>query len=139
MDLLARREHSHRELTRKLLSKGFEPEPLQQALADLQADGLLSDARFAEAYLGMRVAKGYGPQRIRMELQERGVDEALISECLAATQQDWFAAANAVRRKRFGATLPADFKERAKQARFLQYRGFSTEQVKTALEDDGWD
>ena len=112
---------------------------MQQALAALQADGLLSDARFAEAYLSMRAAKGYGPLRIRMELQERGVDEALISDCLAAAEQDWFAAANAVRRKRFGATLPADFEERAKQARFLQYRGFSTEQVKTALGDDSWD
>ena len=132
MDLLARREHSYLELRRKLAARDFPDELIDQALHDLEQDGLLSDARFAESFAGARMRRGQGPQRILAELRQRGVTESTAMEAIEALDADWFAAARAVREKRFGADRPADFAERAKQARFLQYRGFSAEQAMAA-------
>lgn len=134
--LLARREHSTKELRHKLLTKGHEPEDVEQCLAELKAEGLLSDERFAEAYARMRSERGYGPQRIRAELAERGVDESLITLGLEAVERDWFELAAEVRLKRFGPGVPADFKERARQMRFLQYRGFEHSQIRSACDED---
>jgi regulatory protein len=72
--------------------------------------------------------------RIRAELAQRGIDAPGAAAALVAEEVDWFEAARAARRKRFGADLPRDFKERARQARFLQYRGFDSRQIQAALE-----
>jgi len=71
--------------------------------------------------------------RIRMELRERGVADADIDEALETAAEDWSAIARDARRRRFGAAGPADWPERARQSRFLQYRGFSAEQIRAAL------
>lgn len=70
---------------------------------------------------------------IRAQLRERGVAEALISELLESCAVDWRAQAESARRKRFGQGLPHGFQERARQARFLQSRGFSAEQIRQVL------
>jgi len=132
MDLLARREHSRLELRRKLGARDLPDELIEQALDDLQQDGLLSDQRFAESFAGSRLRRGQGPQRILAELRQRGVVDALAEQALASLGADWLATARAVREKRFGRAVPQDFKERARQARFLQYRGFSAEQAMAA-------
>ena len=77
--------------------------------------------------------RGHGPLRIRMDLRERGVADTDIDEALDTADEDWVAVAREARRKRFGAAGPADFRERARQGRFLQYRGFSSEQIRAAL------
>ncbi len=71
--------------------------------------------------------------RIRMELRERGIESTAIDQALDEAEANWVESARAARRRRFGAKPPADFRERAKQARFLQYRGFSSEQIRAAL------
>ena len=129
--LLARRDHSRRELERKLEAQGFTPDLVAAALAELERKGLFRAERFAGSFVRSRVAKGQGPVRIRAELAERGVADP---SALAAEDVDWVEAARAVRRKRFGAPIPQDFKERARQARFLQYRGFDAAQIQAALE-----
>lgn len=134
MALLARREHSVRELERKLNAKAFAAEAVSAVLDELRSEGLQSDLRFAESFTAMRVAKGCGPVRIRAELRERGVDEDLIEEQLRAMSGEWLAMAAQVRRKRFGAALPSDIREQARQARFLNYRGFAAEQVRALLQ-----
>jgi regulatory protein len=136
MNLLARREHSATELTRKLRSKGYVGETVEQVIAQLQQENLLSDARFAENYVRYRRAKGFGPLRIQQELKERGVDEALIDANLEKDSEVWLQRAAEVREKRFGGKKPQDYKEKAKQLRFLQYRGFANEQL-TQLFDAG--
>lgn len=133
MNILARREHSRKEVRDKLLKK-FDPgtELLDAVLDKLIADDLLSDKRFSEAFLRWRVGKGQGPVRIRMELRERGVDgDTVLREC----DVDWFALVVAVAHKRFGASPATDPKQRAKRMRFLQYRGFNGEQIRAALND----
>jgi len=131
--LLARREHSRRELAAKLRSRGAEGEAIDEVLEALAREGLQSDARFAESYTHSRRERGYGPLRIRGELNERGVDDALIEEALAAFD-DWERLGEEVRLRKFGRRPPRDWPERAKQMRFLQYRGFAAEQIRAALD-----
>lgn len=128
MNLLARREHSVTELITKLKTD-FEYDDIIIAIDKLIEKNLQSDQRFAENYLRYRSQRGFGYQKIRQELQERGVGAELISDALAESEIDWFTLAAAVRCKRFGEKEPEDYKERAKQQRFLQARGFTHEQI----------
>jgi regulatory protein len=127
--LLARREHSAAELKSKLAQADFDTDEIDELLERLVAANLQSDERFAENYLRYRSQRGYGFQRIRQELKERGVATELISQAHEQSEIDWFSLAVSVRCKRFGEQEPEDYKERAKQQRFLQYRGFTHEQI----------
>ncbi len=129
MDLLARREHSLAELREKLAARDFSPADIDAALADLSREGLADEVRFVEAFVASRIRKGQGPIRIRAELVQRGVDGEIIAQYLA-NACDWPALARDVRAKRFGASPPKDFRDRARQSRFLEYRGFTVEQVR---------
>ena len=138
MDLLARREHSFHELRRKLrrrFSEEISEEALDEAIQRLADQGLQSDQRFAESYLRLRVGAGFGPQRIRLELRERGVDEDMVSQVIAQCDEDWLARACAVYEKKFGHTLAEGPRELAKRQRFLHYRGFSPELIRQVLDE----
>jgi len=135
--LLATREHCRAELLRKLIAKGHADTDVGGVLDDLERRRLLSDARFAEQYLAMRVRKGYGPLRIRAELRQRGVAPELIDASFDAAGPDWPALLRDVRVGRFGSRRPSDRKEMARQARFLAQRGFPESLVREALLDDG--
>lgn len=136
MDYLARREHSQRELTRKLNSRGFDAEVVEAAVATLIADGLLSDSRFAEAFVHSRFQRGSGPQKIHAELRERGIEDGLISACVEAFDEQWRERIREVREKKFGAEQPRDFRERSRQMRFLQQRGFTSDQISGVFRDE---
>jgi regulatory protein len=136
MRLLTRREHSCLELKQKLQRKGFSAALVEKISNDLQQEGLLSDARFAESYLRARSSKGYGPVRIQLELKQRGASEDIVSATVMEDDAKWFELARRVREKRFGRALPATVNERLKQQRFLQYRGFNQRHLKFALSDD---
>ena len=129
MDLLARREHSVRELRGKLRSRGFEEVTIDTALADLVAEGLLSDERFTESYVNRRRNAGIGPLKIRLELQQRGIGSELAERYIVERDGDWNELMAIQRERRFGTEIPDDYGERMKQARFLQNRGFSPEAV----------
>ena len=129
MDLLARRDHSHRQLRDKLLKRDFTADEIDDALQGLRRDGLLDEERFAESYIHQRAAKGFGPLRIRHELKEQGIDGDLVARLMEAYADGWVESMQRQRQKRFGLQLPEDARERMKQARFLQNRGFSPESV----------
>ena len=138
MDYLARREHGELELTRKLTRRGFDAEMVETAVADLKADGLQSDSRFAETFVHSRFQRGSGPQKIVAELRERGIGADLISLCVEAFDDQWRQRIREVREKKFGPDLPGDFRERSRQMRFLQQRGFTAEQISGVFkEQDG--
>jgi len=121
--LLARRDHSRAELLRKLTVRGFAVADAEALLDRLEAQRLQSDARFAECYARMRSDRGYGPQRIRAELRERGVAAELVEQQLAdLARVD--SRIDDVWRRKFAGRLPRDYRERARQMRFLQQRGF---------------
>ena len=133
MDFLARREHGRAELISKLCRSGFEPDIADEAVAGLVADGLQSDARFVEAMVAARINQGKGPLRISADLRESGIADAEIARGLEAAGHDWCTAAIEVRQKKFGGRRPADFKEKARQMRFLQSRGFDADQIQAAV------
>lgn len=135
MDLLARREHSLRELFEKLARRFDDEFLVHQELERLSAESLQSDARFAESYLHSRAQRLYGPLRIRMELRERGIDEAAIAAAMGAAGIDWRANLERLVRERFGRRPAVDFNERAKRMRFLHNRGFDPDQIRAAVSD----
>lgn len=99
----------------------------------LAREGLLSDERYIEAYHQSRVRRGWGPLRIRADLREHGISDALIDAYVDINADYWWDVIRAARTKRFGDAPPQRFEERAKQARYLQSRGFTAEQVRGAL------
>jgi len=127
--ILAQRESSSAKIEQKLLTKGFPAADIERVLDELRQDGTVSDKRFAESYIRYRQNRGYGPLRIRQELQTQGLSKEIIEDQLDITDNAWFAEANRVWQKRFRGQAPADLKERGKQFRFLQYRGFTQEQI----------
>jgi len=139
MNLLARREHSIAELKTKLAAKDVSPDDIEQTLRQLVSEGLASDQRFAEAFVAYRARRGQGPVRIRLELEQRGVADELITASLDSCGRDWFDLARKVREKRFGPARPDDYRQRSRQSRFLQYRGFTSEQIRQAFGPDNRD
>lgn len=133
MDLLARREYSRAELHVKLRRRFGEHEDLCALLDEASDRGWQDDERFAAIQVRGRVQRGQGPIRIRQELRQKGVDADLIADALAAAEINWSDLARSTRVRKFGDQLPVEAKERARQMRFLAYRGFDGEMVRNAL------
>ena len=136
LDLLSLREHSRLELTRKLVQRKFDPDDIEIVLDKLESSKYLSETRFTEAYITSRLKKGYGPLRIEQELKERGVPENLITNVMYEMSCDWYEIAQLAKIKKFGEQPVKDYEAKAKQMRFLQYRGFDNEQIRYAVEFD---
>lgn len=109
--------------------RGYEEASIRTVVEALGKEGLQSDNRYTENYIHNRIEKGYGPVRIVQELREKGIDDELISLQIAEQEPDWLQLAGKARIKRFGHKLPQNFREQAKQSRFLQQRGFSGEHI----------
>lgn len=131
MKYLARREHSRAELHTKLQAYAQEGDDLERVLDELEDRDWLSDAR-AAALLVSSKRNRFGAQRIAYELRQRGIAESLIDAVLPQLQGAELEAARAVWQKKFSA-LPQDAKEKARQVRFLQSRGFSLEVIFSVL------
>jgi len=122
-------------LAAKLARKGYADPDIQTELDRLASERLQDDRRFTEAYIRYRIGRGYGPVRIRTELRERGIDSALADSVFEALDIDWIARVEAAWRKKFD-NPAVNFREHAKQARFLQYRGFTADQISRVLTSD---
>ena len=133
MDYLARREYGRNELERKLIAAGFESVAAVDAVAVLADEGLQDDRRYVENFIQSRINQGKGPQRIHADLGQKGLATGLIDDMLDAADVDWSALARAQRTKKFGSAIPTEFKEKARQMRFLQYRGFEQRHIHAAL------
>lgn len=134
LKLLGQREHSRRELERKLAPYEQEPGTLARALDELQSKGYLDERRAAESLVHRRAGQ-YGATRLRQEMQEKGLARELIEQTLAGLKDSETSRAREVWQRRFEA-LPGDAKERARQTRFLLARGFSGEVVRRVLGSD---
>ncbi len=133
MRLLATREHSQQELRRKLRQKGHADDLVEEAIAQLAVQNLQSETRFVENFINSHRERGQGPQRIRRELQQHNIDATLIDDYLDANNTAWLEKAMQVRQKKFGDEIPDELKERLRQVRFLEYRGFTHEQINRVL------
>jgi regulatory protein len=139
MDLLARREHGRVELTRKLRQRGALPEMIDTALDRLTEEGLLSESRYLESFVSYRARSGYGPLRIREELSQRGLQRTDIELALRESGINWQEKLEDTWRRKFSGHLPIDARERAKQGRFLSYRGYSMEMISRLFSGRGMD
>jgi regulatory protein len=127
LQALARREYSRAELHAKLLPHVIETDDVGALLDDLVMRGWLSDARAMEQTVRIRSAR-FGTQRIAHELRQKGISDELISAAIPQLKEGELEAARAVWHRKF-ATPPQDQKEKAKQVRFLQSRGFSMDVI----------
>ncbi len=130
LGLLARREHSRKELKTKLRQGGYEGGEATAALDRLGEQHYQDDGRFAEALLRNRIAQGYGPLRLRVELKSHGLADARIRELLDAAEVDWDVSAAVQLRRRYGSAGTADPAERSRRAQFLLRRGFGAATVR---------
>lgn len=126
---LSRREHSTKELIEKLERKDFYISDILPVIDYLQVENYQSDERFAESYIRHRINKGYGWQYIQNELSLRGVSREIISEQRKNSEIDWYLQAELAYNKRFSFRDINDQKDKAKRIRFLQYRGFSMDEI----------
>ena len=127
LKMLMRREHSRLELFQKLQTKGFDVDVVNNSISKLVEQNYQSDDRFSEEFIRMRFNQGKGPVKIASELKMRGINTFDLSVF------DWFQLAKEIRQRKFGDLSSLDFKETAKQKRFLQSRGFTLDQINQAF------
>ena len=138
--LLARREHSAFELRQKLKMREFESDDIDIAIERLLEKDYLSDTRFAESACRHRANRGYGWRYIANELKQKGVCSTIIQQLQKNCEIDWYLQAELAYNKRFGERRVVDAKttqkQQAKEIRFLQYRGFSHDEIFAVVNDN---
>lgn len=132
--MLARREHTRQELECKLAQFTENHDEIPELLDDFERRGWLSERRFVEQVVALR-RRRFGAQRIAHELRKKGVSSAAISATQQQLQDSELDAARAVWRKKFGVP-PVSARDKARQMRFLQGRGFSLDVIRRVLRDD---
>ncbi|MDH5833937.1 recombination regulator RecX [Luteimonas kalidii] len=136
LGLLVRREHSRKELTRKLSARGVDAEDARAAVERLADAGWQDDTRFAESLVRSRASSGYGPRHIRAELGTHGLGGEAVEEAMATFEGDWTEAARDLVRRRFGESGPVDLAQRRKAADLLARRGFDGDSIRAATRFD---
>ena len=131
LGLLARREHSRAEITRKLGQAGFAVEDIAPLLDEFEQKNWLSDRRFAESYVADHRARA-GRVKLAYDLRQRGVPDAIVEAVLSGNRDSELDRAREVWQKKFG-IAPADAAEKVRQMRFLQSRGFAQEIIQKTL------
>ena len=129
---LTRREYGVQELRQKLLQRGADPAVTDTVVSDLADENLVSDRRFTEMYVRMRIRRLFGPLKIRGELRSRGIADYLIDEVMPAGEEVWFDAASQWAGKKYRGEL--DYASRAKIYRSLMNRGFTHEHANVVLD-----
>ncbi len=133
LSLLVRREHSRKELTRKLTARGIEADAASAAVERLAGEGWQDDARFAEMLVRSRVGSGYGPRYIQVELETHGLSAAQVSAALATFDGDWREQARDLVARRFGPDRLVDLAIQRKAADLLMRRGFDGDAIRAVL------
>ena len=133
--MLARRDRASGELGAKLRDLGYDSEVVTAVVERLVAEKLVDDHRYVDNFLRYHAGRGQGPLRIRQELRQAGLSGPLVEDAIAA-HPDWVEGARRARLKKFGSRPPASAADRARQMRFLGYRGFTSAEIRAAL---GWD
>ena len=121
---------------KKIKKKGLNLDHVSDVLDALAEQGLQSDLRFADSFLNSRAKAGFGPARIRQELLSKGVEGKVVNGVFNECGIDWFENARLAFRKKFP-NPSGELQERAKRVRFLTYRGFEIDHIKTAVGEFG--
>ena len=134
VDLLSRREHSAQELSQKLQKKGFAENDVRLAIIRLQDENLQSDERFTESFVNERVRRGHGPIKIMHELRQKGVAEHMVENYVDIEEDQWLNLVQLQYQKKYSDMKVRDYNEWSKRARFLQGRGFTSAQIRSAID-----
>ena len=121
--LLAKRDYASGEIKRCLKRYSSDEDSINSVMDRLISHHYLDDSRLIEKEIKKQLAKRHGPSRIKQELRQKGLELLAIEQALEDLDVDWFELAEELRIKKFGDELPTDPKEKAKQIRYLQYRG----------------
>ncbi|HFD12622.1 MAG TPA: regulatory protein RecX [Crenotrichaceae bacterium] len=132
LNLLTRSELSRTLLVRKLSDRGYTSDDVLDIVDELVEQGLQSDQRYTEQYIAMRARKGFGPERIRLELEQRGIEPVAAQSAVAALH--WNDNIASVYKKKYKQSSVSDWSEYTKRMRFLHYRGFTTEQINQLMQ-----
>lgn len=135
MNLLARREYSAEELRQKLSLKSSDSDVINQVIQRLIEDGLQSDERFTQAFTSMRLRQGKGSAVVGFELKQRGISPQLIDDYVNGSDSQWQDALSQLINRRFAGKIAHDPREKAKQLRFLQSRGFTQDQIRQVISE----
>lgn len=131
---LAMREHSRKEIRNKLALKEYvEGVDVDKLLDELEECNYLNEDRFVESFIRYRSGRGQGFIKISNDLRQRGINASVINIAMQEANLDWFQLAKVQREKKFGKIKPIDFKEKARQMRFLSGRGFDSEVIRTIV------
>ena len=133
MNLLARREHTRKELVQKLKRRFPDTPLIEPEVQRLTDENLQSDERFAENFVRYRSDLGFGLMHVRQDMRQRGLSDVEISLATERAGVDWRAIASRVVHKKFGEQPAVDMKAKAKRVRFMQYRGFSADEYQHLL------
>ncbi|MEZ5534716.1 MAG: regulatory protein RecX [Thiolinea sp.] len=134
--LLAQREHSRKELADKISRKHeLDQAALNGLLDELEQSGYLDEQRYAAMFVRSSVMRGHGPMKITYALRDKGVDDEIVREAVESSDTDWLEQARYQREKKFGEEIPVDFKERARQSRFLAGRGFYIDTINAVFHE----
>ncbi|GAB2944174.1 recombination regulator RecX [Hafnia psychrotolerans] len=127
-------EEEQKKIDRQI-PEDISPEHVQSVIDYCYQHSWLDDAKFANHYISGRSKKGYGAQRIRSELQQKGVDKETIILALENSDVDWCALARDLAVRKFDEPLPTDWKEKSKVMRYLLSRGFFNEEIQSIYRD----
>ncbi|KZN14947.1 regulatory protein RecX [Marinomonas sp. TW1] len=131
--LLNQREHACAEVAVKLKQKGHSEEDIDNTIQQLKELNYLNDERFAEIYVRSKANRSLGPTRIRQELIQKGLSSDIIKNAIEEAECDWYELAKDAKVRKFGEQPAQDFKEKSKQMRHLQYKGFDYDQIQYAV------
>ena len=131
---LSMREHSIKELTDKLSRKDYQQDSIEIVIKECLGHNYLNDQRFAEIYWRSRARKGFGPNKINMELKQKGISSSLITTSSQQDELDFDAVIKRVYLKKFKGSDITDFKDKAKRQNYLYQRGFDVELIRVVVE-----
>ena len=126
-NMLARREHSRKELLTKLSQRFEQNDLVTEILDEILQEGLQSDQRFTESFVRSRVQRGQGPVKIRYDLGQKGVESGLIDDAMACFDNEWMSLARDLVSGKYGLEPPTDLNEKQRRMRFVMQRGFPAE------------
>ncbi|MFW1745165.1 regulatory protein RecX [Acinetobacter guillouiae] len=129
--VLTRKEYSKADLIEKLMTYAQSREEVLTLVDELSANNYQSDQRVAEMTVRSQVRRGKGPNRIKLALRAKQLDRALVQEDIA--EIDWYEQAYQLKVKKYGTEVSKEPKIKAKQIRFLQYRGFEMDAIMKAI------
>lgn len=130
---LCMREHSVKEITDKLTRKEYQPDSIEIVVKESLKDNYLNDQRFAKIFWRSRARKGFGPNKIAMELQQRGISSSMIQETSQQEELDFDEVVKSIYLKKFRGTEIKDFKDKAKRQNYLYQRGFAIELIRLVI------